>query len=68
MDLTWLSYPLVAGALSGLGAALLVDYANFRSWQTWSDAKTYSWGTASMRWLQGAVGGLVTALGIQGVS
>jgi hypothetical protein len=32
------------------------------------DAAVYGWGTAAFRWFQGAVGGLLTALGLGAIS
>lgn len=64
----WLNNKIVAGALAGLGAAMVVDYAAFRSWKSVQEAASYDWATAAWRWFQGAVGGAVTAAGIAGVS
>lgn len=69
MDLATLNPYLVKagwGALYGLGAALAVDYLEFRKWKSASDALSYDWGVAAWRWLQGAVGGAVLALGFVG--
>ena len=64
MLMTIWSSPLMAGALSGLLAAALVDFAAFRSWKSFDSFRTYEWSTATWRWFQGAVTGLVTAAGI----
>ena len=58
----------VAGALSGMVAAALVDIAAFRSWKTYNEALTYGWGTAAWRWFQGAISGAIAAAGISAVS
>jgi hypothetical protein len=55
---------LVQGAISGVVAAAAVDYQSFRSWKSFDDAKTYSWGKALFRWFQGGVIGFVTAAGL----
>ena len=57
------AHPVVAGAVAGIGAAALVDYAAFRSWKSYQDALQYDWGVALWRWFQGGVGGALTALG-----
>ena len=59
-----LQSPLFKGALAGLISAALVDFAAFRSWDSFDDLKTYRWKTALFRWVQGAVVGLVTAAGL----
>jgi hypothetical protein len=55
---------LTQGAISGLLAAAAVDFQAFRSWKSFQDAASYSWGTALFRWFQGAVVGFVAAAGI----
>jgi hypothetical protein len=52
------------GVVAGVLAAAAVDYHAFKAWQSWHEFATYSWGTASFRWMKGAVVGAVTALGI----
>lgn len=52
------------GALSGLLAAVMVDYAAFRTWQSFEAAKSYNWSVAIWRWLQGAVSGAVAGAGL----
>jgi hypothetical protein len=64
----FIAHPLVAGTLSGFTAAALVDYQAFRSWKSAEEARSYGWGVAAWRWFQGAVGGFVAALGIQGLT
>ena len=59
-----LNSPLTKGALSGVLTAAAVDYQAFRSWKSFQDFKSYSWGTAVFRWFQGALVGLVTAAGL----
>ena len=54
---------LFAGALTGLLAAAATDLHAFRAWKSFHDAATYDWGTATWRWLQGAVVGGLTAIG-----
>lgn len=58
-----LSIPLVQGAATGLLAAAAVDYQAFRTWKSFRDATTYDWRTATWRWFQGAVVGVVTSAG-----
>jgi hypothetical protein len=48
---------VVVGALTGFGAAVVVDFAAFKKFQTWDEFATYSWGVASFRWFQGIVVG-----------
>lgn len=49
------------GALAGFLSAVMVDYHAFTTWKSFHDAATYNWGTAAMRWLQGAAAGLVAS-------
>lgn len=64
----WWTYlwalPAVQGAVIGFGSAVIVDYRNFTAWQRWQDGITYNWSVASLRWVQGAVGGALVGLGI----
>lgn len=60
----FLQYPLVQAVVTGVLSAAVVDFAAFRSWKSWQDAASYSWGTAAWRWFQGAVVGLLVGLGI----
>lgn len=55
---------IVQGAINGVVAAAVVDLTAFRSWKSFEDAATYSWGTAAFRWFQGAIVGAVTAAGL----
>jgi hypothetical protein len=41
-----------------------VDFQAFRSWKSFQDVASYSWGTALFRWVQGAIVGFVTAAGL----
>jgi hypothetical protein len=56
--------PVAIGAIGGALSAARTDYQAFRTWDEWSDVATYSWTLAAFRWFQGAVVGVVTALGI----
>jgi len=58
----------VAGALSGLLAAAVVDIGAFRAWKNVNEAMAYDWKTAAWRWFQGAVSGALMAAGVAGVS
>lgn len=70
MDLASIvAHPVFQGALAGLVAAATVDYHAFMRFQSPSEAKQYAWGTAAFRWLQGTIGGAVTAaVAIPGLS
>ena len=59
--------PYFHGAVVGAISSAVVDFQAFRTWKTWHDADTYSWGVASFRWIQGAILGVVTAVGIGGL-
>lgn len=59
-----LSHPVVQGAIAGALAAASVDFAAFRAWQRWQDVAAYSWATATFRWVQGAIVGVVSAAGL----
>ncbi len=63
-----LANKFVAGALTGLLAAAVVDFGAFRSWKNFNEAYSYDWPTAGWRWFQGAVSGLLTAAGIGAIS
>jgi hypothetical protein len=56
--------PIVQGAINGVVAAAVVDFAAFRSWKNVHDAAAYDWGTAAWRWFQGAVVGAATGAGL----
>lgn len=64
----YLSNPYIAGMLSGIATAAVVDFHAFKSWQTWHELASYDWSTAGFRLFQGAITGLLTALGIAGLS
>lgn len=52
------------GAITGLVTAAAADYAVFRQWKSWEDARTYDWGIASFRWVQGSIVGALTGAGL----
>lgn len=58
---------LVAGAMTGLMAAAVVDIGAFRSWKTVDEAIAYDWRTALWRWFQGAVVGMLAAAGLDAI-
>ena len=60
--------PIVRGALAGLLAAAAVDFAAFRVWKSFQDARSYHWSLALWRWVQGAVIGAVSGGGFLLVS
>lgn len=60
----FLHNPIVAGAISGLLAAAVVDFHAFKSWHSFQDARAYDWGVALFRWFQGTVIGALGALGL----
>lgn len=64
----FIANPYVAGALSGLAAAAVVDFGAFKTWKSFEEAAAYDWTLAAWRWGQGAITGLVAAFGIQGLS
>lgn len=66
--LDFLHNHIVQGAISGVTAAAVVDFAAFRNWKSFHDAATYDWGTAAWRWFQGAVVGAATAAGFGALS
>lgn len=65
---TVLAQKLLAGALSGWLAAAVVDVHAFQQWKSFHDAAVYDWGTATFRWVQGAVAGAIMAGGLFQVS
>lgn len=59
----------IKGALTGAGAAAVVDFNNFRAWKDWHDVLTYSWSLATFRWFQGAfVGAVIGATSTLGIN
>lgn len=65
---TLLANPIVAGAISGILAAAVVDVHAFLTWKRFQDVATYDWGTAVFRWVQGAVAGALTAAGMHSLT
>jgi hypothetical protein len=61
---TFLHVPVVHGALSGLGAAALVDVRVFLSYKKIDDIHTFDWRVAVLRWLQGLVSGALVGAGL----
>lgn len=61
---TVLAHPVGQAILVGAAGAAAADYAAFRNWKRWHDAVLYDWTTATFRWFQGALTGLVTGLGL----
>lgn len=59
---------LIAGAFSGLAAAMAVDFQAFRSWKTGKEFTTYAWKVAFGRWLIGAISGAMGAAGFGAVA
>lgn len=53
--------PVGQGAFIGWLGAAAVDWRNFRAWKSFDDARSYSWGVAVWRWVQGAIVGAVGA-------
>ena len=62
-----LLFRLVQGALTGVLAAAAVDVQAFRAWRSLDDAVAYDWRLAAFRWSQGAVLGVLSALGLGGL-
>jgi hypothetical protein len=57
------THPITQAVLTGIAGAAAADFAAFRSWKSWQDGAVYNWATASWRWFQGAVVGLITGFG-----
>lgn len=55
--------PTFRGAVSGAVAAAVVDFHAFLTWKSFAEARKYDWGTATLRWFQGAFSGAVTGAG-----
>ena len=55
--------PTFRGALSGAVAAAVVDIHAFLTWKSFDQFRTYDWGTAGLRWFQGAFSGAVSGAG-----
>ena len=58
-----LQFPAVHGAITGLMTAAAVDVHSFLSWKKIDDARTYSWDTAILRWIQGTIYGAIVGAG-----
>lgn len=59
-----LQHPIVTGALAGFLAATAVDFQAFRAFKSFQEFRSYSWGLAAFRAVQGIVLGVLAALGI----
>jgi len=55
---------ILKGAIGGILSAAMVDFAAFRAWKKWEEARTYDWKLAAFRWLQGGLVGAATAAGL----
>lgn len=60
--------PIFRGIVAGVGAAAVVDVHAFLAWKQAHDFVTYDWGTAILRWLQGAVTGAIAGAGFGAIS
>ena len=58
---------MLHGAFAGLVSAAATDLHAFRVWKSFNDARTYDWGTALFRWMQGIIIGALTAIGLGGL-
>jgi hypothetical protein len=56
--------PVARAAFSGAIAAAVVDIHAFLTWKKFQDVEAYDWGVAVFRWVQGAVAGALTGLGM----
>lgn len=55
---------IVKGAVSGVLAAAVVDVHAFQRFKNKQEFASYDWGTAGLRWFQGAITGALTAAGL----
>jgi len=62
-----LLFRLAQGALTGVLAAAAVDVQAFRAWRSMEEFAAYDWRLAAFRWGQGAVLGVLSALGLGGI-
>jgi hypothetical protein len=60
--------PAVRGAVSGVLAAAVVDLHAFLGWKNVEEFASYSWGTAALRWVQGAISGALAGAGFGALS
>jgi hypothetical protein len=58
------AHPVVKGAIAGAISAATIDINAFRAWKNAHDFVEYDWGTAVFRWAQGALMGILTAIGL----
>lgn len=63
-----LAQPIIQAVIAGIVAAAVEDIAAFRRFETFDEAKAYRWDVALWRWFRGGVVGLLTGLGIAGIS
>lgn len=61
-ELNW--QKLVAGAVSGLLSAILIDV---HAWSKSGEDNPFDWGLAAKRWVGGILAGVMGALGYEGV-
>lgn len=59
-----LSNGIVKGAISGVLAAAVVDMHAFQRFKSKQEFASYDWGTAGLRWGQGAIAGALSAAGL----
>lgn len=59
-----LQHPIVVGAIGGLIVATAVDFQAFRAFKSYEEFRSYSWGLAAFRAVQGAVLGALSVIGI----
>lgn len=60
-------HQVIQAALQGVVVAAAVDFAAFKKWQSFDEAKSYAWGLAAWRWFQGAVIGVMAYYGVSAV-
>lgn len=60
----FLQHPVARGAIAGVVTAAWVDFAAFRKWQSFKEARDYKWSLAVWRWVQGAIVGAVAGAGL----
>ena len=59
----FLRLPAIHGALTGIGGAIVVDLVMFLKWKP-EEKWSFDWRVAIKRYLQGAIGGILAAMGL----
>lgn len=63
----WQIFAVMRAALLGVLVAAEADFAAFKAWQSYEEARRYDWRLAAWRWAKGAVLGVAAHYGLGSV-